>query len=186
MAKHAFALVEDTFAEFLAGDLLVKPAEHPWERQHYYALRRAVFSEEQQLMAQDKDANDFQAIPIVAVAHQCGMPERVIGAVRVYQTQPGTWYGGRLCVEHQYRRQGMIGKALVNEAVCQAIDLGCQRFLATVQQANESYFHSLHWDTLQAMDLLGRPHCLMQARLDCYPFMPRQSALLRKKVRCHG
>lgn len=186
MAEHAFALIDDWFAEFLAGDMLVKPALEPWERQHYFALRRAVFSDEQHLLVQDKDAHDFQAIPIVAVAHHCGMPEQVIGAVRIYPTDPGVWYGGRLCVQREYRRHGMIGKALVNEAVSRAIDLGCQTFLATVQQANEGYFQSLHWDTLKAIDLLGHPHCLMEARLDCYPFMPRQTALLRSKAGQHG
>jgi putative N-acetyltransferase (TIGR04045 family) len=185
MADHAFALIDDSFAEFLAGDMLVKPAGEPWERQHYYALRHAVFSDEQQLLAQDKDEKDFAAIPIVAVTHHCGMPEQVIGAVRIYQTEPGLWYGGRLCVQRQYRRHATIGKALVNEAVSRAIDLGCQTFLATVQQANESYFHSLHWVTLEAISLLGQPHCLMQARLDCYPFMPRQTALLRKQAGRH-
>ena len=185
MAEHAFALVDGTFSEFLAGDLLVKPADQAWERQHYFNLRRAVFSDEQQLLAQDKDEKDFQAIPIVAVAHHCGMPEQVIGAVRIYQTEPGVWYGGRLCVERQYRRHAMIGKALVNEAVSRAIDLGCETFLATVQQANEGYFHSLHWHTLKQLDLLGHPHCLMQAQLARYPFMARQTSLLRKKANPH-
>jgi putative N-acetyltransferase (TIGR04045 family) len=186
MAEHAFALIDGTFPGFLAGDLLVKPAEEAWERQHYYALRRAVFSDEQQLLAQDKDEKDFQAIPIVAIAHHCGMPERVIGAVRIYESEPGLWYGGRLCVDRQYRRHAMIGKALVNEAVARALDLGCQRFLATVQHSNESYFHGLHWDTLDSLELLGQPHCLMQAQLDRYPFMARQIALLSKKVNRHG
>ncbi|WP_241002281.1 hypothetical protein [Pseudomonas viridiflava] len=83
MAEHAFALIDGTFKDFLAGDMLVKPADEAWERRHYYALRRAVFSKEQQLLAQDKDENDFKALPTVAVAHHCGMPERVIGGVRI-------------------------------------------------------------------------------------------------------
>lgn len=184
MAEHAFALSDDTFADFLAGDLLVKPASETWERNGYYALRRAVFSQEQRLLEQDKDELDFQALPIVAVASHCGMPERVIGAVRIYTPEPGTWYGGRLCVERDYRRHGMIGKALVNEAVSRAKDLGCQSFLATVQQANEGYFHSLHWHSLHAIELLGQPHVLMQAQLNRYPLMPRQIALKpRRSVR---
>ena len=181
MAEHAFALTADTFADFLADDLLVKPATEAWERSGYYALRRAVFSDEQRLMEQDKDERDFQAIPIVAVAHHCGMPEQVIGAVRIYTCEPGVWYGGRLCVERAYRRHGMIGKALVNEAVSRAIDLGCQTFLATVQTSNESYFHSLHWVSLEPIELLGQPHVLMQAQLSHYPFMPRQVALSRRR-----
>ncbi|CAH0648376.1 MULTISPECIES: MSMEG_0567/Sll0786 family nitrogen starvation N-acetyltransferase [Pseudomonas] len=185
MAEHAFALTGDTFNDFLAGELLVKPATEAWERSGYYTLRRAVFSEEQRLLEQDKDARDFQAIPIVAVTHQFGMPEHVVGAVRIYSESPGTWYGGRLCVERAYRRHGMIGKALVNEAVSRAIDLGCQTFLATVQQANEGYFHNLHWDTLEPIVLLGRPHVLMQARLDQYPFLTRQVALTRRRSPRH-
>ena len=186
MAEHVFALIDETFCDFLAGELLVKPADQAWEREDYYGLRREVFCEEQQLLAQDKDENDFQAIAIVAVAYHCGMPERVIGAVRIYQAEPGLWYGGRLCVERQYRRHSMIGKALVNEAVSRAIDLGCHTFLATVQLANESYFRALHWQTLGSMDLLGQPHNLMQAHLGCYPLMPRHTALARKAVRRHG
>ncbi len=186
MAEHAFALSEDTFRDFLADDLLVKPASETWERSGYYALRRTVFCEEQRLLEKDKDERDFQAIPIVAIAHHCGMPEQVIGAVRIYQTEPSVWFGGRLCVERAYRRHGMIGKALVNEAVSRAIDLGCQTFLATVQVANQQYFHGLHWQTLEAIELLGQPHMLMQADLDCYPFMRRQVALTPRRSRCHG
>nr|GFD58430.1 hypothetical protein [Tanacetum cinerariifolium] len=59
MAEHAYAIVNSTFADFLAGDLLVKPAEQAWEKADYYALRRAVFSREQQLFSQDKDDRDF-------------------------------------------------------------------------------------------------------------------------------
>ena len=80
----------------------------------------------------------------------------------------------------------MIGKALVNEAVSKALDLGCHTFLATVQHANEDYFQSLHWETLKEMSLLGQPHCLMQARLEHYPFMARQTALLGRTVNRNG
>jgi hypothetical protein len=34
MAEHAFALIDDCFADFLAGELRVKPASEAWERQH--------------------------------------------------------------------------------------------------------------------------------------------------------
>lgn len=185
MADSAFALVDDHFAPFLAGDLLVKPASEPWEQREYYALRQAVFADEQQLLAQDKDSHDFQAIPIVALTHACGMADQVVGAVRIYQQEPGLWYGGRLCVARAYRRHHMIGRALVNEAVSRAIELGCQTFLATVQAQNEAYFHSLHWQTLEHIELLGQPHALMQAQLPRYPFMPRQVSLLPLKVRRH-
>lgn len=185
-ATNLFAWVNDSFASFLAGDLLVKPANEPWERQAYFALRREVFCDEQQLLAQDKDAHDFQAIAIVALASSCGMADQVVGAVRIYESSPGHWFGGRLCVAPAYRRHRMIGKALINEAVSRAAELGCTLFQATVQVANEGYFQGLHWHTLAPLELLGQPHCLMQADLGKYPFMPRQVSLLPAGARRHG
>ena len=186
MANLAFALVDSTFEPFRAGELLVKPASESWEKQAYFALRRAVFSDEQQLLAQDKDHHDFQAIAIVALAGSCGMADQVVGAVRIYQAEPGLWFGGRLCVAPAYRRHSMIGKALVNEAVSRAKELGCEVFRATVQAQNEAYFHALHWQTLDPLELLGQPHCLMQASLADYPLMPRQVSLLPLRSNRHA
>jgi putative N-acetyltransferase (TIGR04045 family) len=185
MQNLAFALVDSTFEPFRAGELVVKPACEYWEKQAYFALRRSVFSDEQQLLAQDKDSHDFQAIAIVALAGSCGMADQVVGAVRIYQPEPGVWFGGRLCVAPAYRRHSMIGKALVNEAVSRAIELGCKTFRATVQANNEAYFHGLHWQTLEHMQLLGQPHCLMQADLASYPLMPRQVSLRSLKAKRH-
>lgn len=185
MPNSAFALVDSTFEPFRSGELLVKPASESWEKQAYFALRRSVFSDEQQLLAQDKDSHDFQAIAIVALAGNCGIVDQVVGAVRIYQPQPGLWFGGRLCVAPAYRRHSMIGKALVNEAVSRAKDLGCDVFRATVQAQNEGYFHSLHWHTLEHLELLGQPHCLMQADMSAYPLMLRQVSLRALKVVRH-
>ena len=171
----AFDLHINDFIEpaFVPADIQVKPVSEAWERQSYFALRKRVFSQEQQLLLRDRDTHDFQAIGIVAIANICGMADQVVGAVRIYQAEAGLWYGGRLCVAPAYRHHHDIGKALINEAVARAIDLGCMRFLATVQVSNEHYFQQLHWQTLEQITLLGRPHCLMQAELTHYPFMPR-------------
>jgi len=186
MPNLAFALVDSTFEPFRAGELLVKPASEQWEKQAYFALRRSVFSDEQQLLVQEKDRHDFQAIAIVALAGNCGISDQVVGAVRIYQPEPGLWFGGRLCVAPAYRRHSMIGKALVNEAVSRAKELGCEVFRATVQTQNENYFHGLGWHTLEQLELLGQPHCLMQADLPSYPLMPRQVSLRALKVVRHG
>ncbi|MCL5043400.1 MAG: GNAT family N-acetyltransferase [Gammaproteobacteria bacterium] len=186
MADHLFALTEDSFPDFRADDVLVKAASEAWEKAEYFALRRRVFSEEQQLLPQDKDQHDFQAIPIVALAYQCGMPNAVVGAVRIFQPEPGLWYGGRLCVAADYRRHGMIGTALINEAVSRAKDIGCERFLATVQLGNEAYFQRLYWHTLEHIELLGQPHAVMQVELQHYPFMPREISLLPLRAHRHG
>ncbi|MGY2857676.1 putative N-acetyltransferase (TIGR04045 family) [Pseudomonas tolaasii] len=159
MPNLAFALVDSTFEPFRAGELVVKPASEHWEKQAYFTLRRSVFSDEQQLLVQDKDRHDFQAIAIVALAGNCGIADQVVGAVRIYQPEPGLWFGGRLCVAPAYRRHSMIGKALVNEAVSRAKELGCEVFRATVQAQNEVYFHGLRWQTLEQLELLGHPHC---------------------------
>ncbi|MEH6564797.1 MAG: MSMEG_0567/Sll0786 family nitrogen starvation N-acetyltransferase [Halopseudomonas sp.] len=186
MAEHSFVLTEDSFPDYRADDVLVKVASEAWEKAEYFGLRRQVFSAEQQLLQQDKDEHDFQAIPIVALASQCGMPNAVVGAVRIYQPEPGLWYGGRLCVAPAYRRHSMIGTALINEAVSRARDIGCDRFLATVQICNEDYFRRLHWNTLEHIALLGQPHAVMQVSLQHYPFMPRQVSLLPLRARQHG
>lgn len=156
------------------------------ERRQYYALRQAVFSEEQKLFTQDRDADDFRAVAIVALAHCCGMADRVVGAVRIYPRGDRLWYGGRLCVASEYRQHRLIGKALINEAVTRAKDAGCQRFLATVQLQHEAYFNRLHWRTLDSLELLGVPHRLMQADLARYPFMPRRALPLPPPAPPHG
>ncbi|WP_395853294.1 MSMEG_0567/Sll0786 family nitrogen starvation N-acetyltransferase [Cystobacter fuscus] len=184
--RASFALVSDTFEPWRAGDLRVKPASEAWERADYYALRRAVFVGEQRLLEQDRDTRDFQAIPIVAVAHACGMADRVVGAVRIYEDEDGLWYGGRLCVAREYRHHARIGQALVNEAVARARELGCRAFRATVQAANETWFQRLHWHSLERLELLGQPHVLMQAELERYPFLPRWNGSPPREEHRHG
>ncbi|WNG22770.1 GNAT family N-acetyltransferase [Cystobacter fuscus] len=186
MMRASFALVSDTFEPWRAGDLRVKPASEAWERADYYALRRAVFVGEQRLLEQDRDTRDFQAIPIVAVAHACGMADRVVGAVRIYEDEDGLWYGGRLCVAREYRHHARIGQALVNEAVARARELGCRAFRATVQAANETWFQRLHWHSLERLELLGQPHVLMQAELERYPFLPRWNGSPPREEHRHG
>nr|WP_100548287.1 MULTISPECIES: MSMEG_0567/Sll0786 family nitrogen starvation N-acetyltransferase [unclassified Pseudomonas] len=186
MALSNLEWLGEADSPYIAGDLRVKPASEAWERHQYYALRQAVFADEQRLLARDRDEHDFRAIPIVALAHSCGEADRVVGAVRIYEQEPGLWYGGRLCVEPLYRRQGMLGKALINEAVSLALDIGCMCFLATVQAQNEAYFRRLHWQTLEHIELLGRPHALMEANLASYPFMPRRVSLRTLRGLRHG
>lgn len=182
MAKHAFALVDDYFQDFRSHHIRVKVASSAWERQGYFHLRRETFAREQNILPEhdEIDAQDFQAIAIIALASSWSIGDEVVGAVRIYrdlsQSDENTWYGGRLCVSRAYRGHRGIGKALINEAVARAKDLGCQRFLANVQAQNATYFESLHWQSLNTLELAGRPHVHMQAQLKAYPFMPRDRA----------
>lgn len=179
MAKLHYALIDDQFSEFKSAHVRVRVAKSKWEKQGYYDLRKRTFALEQKILPEEeKDAQDFRAIPIVALSSSWSIGDAVVGAVRIYELadEPGTWYGGRLCVARKYRGHLSIGKALINEAVSRAIDLGCTKFLANVQKQNETYFKNVHWKTVEEIEVAGRPHVHMEADLPSYPFMPRDPA----------
>lgn len=145
-------------------------AHEPWQLAAYFQLRREIFAAEQGLFAEsDRDHFDEHARAIVAQGEIAGMPDRVVGVVRIYQEGRDTWFGGRLGVARAYRRVGAVGTALITEAVSTAHAWGCKRFLATVQAANARYFEHHHFCRLEALELLGRQHFLMQADLERYP-----------------
>lgn len=157
----------------LSTQFAAQLAVERWQLDAYWRLRRAIFAEEQGLFHDhDEDEHDAHALPIVAVSSSSGMPERVVGVVRIFEAGPGVWYGGRLGVEREYRRCGAIGTALIAQAVRSAHALGCSRFLATVQEQNVRYFERHHFVSRECVDVLGRRHRLMQADLDSYPPLP--------------
>lgn len=133
----------------------------------YFALRHAIFTEEQQLFTgNDVDEFDEIAYPIVAISLDL---QQVVGVVRIYEVEPGVWYGGRLGTHRDYRQGWQIGKGLIYKAVTTAHNWGCQQFLATVQLPNVRFFQRLHWQSLQELTICDRPHHLMQADLNFYP-----------------
>lgn len=134
------------------------------------ALRQAVFCAEQGIFAgDDVDNIDNTATHIVAIACIAGLPDRVVGTVRIHTEKPGVWWGSRLAVDQDYRKQGSLGAALIRLAVCSAHARGCNTFLAQVQSRNQLLFRRLHWKSLQELSIHNRPHYLMQADLDWYP-----------------
>ncbi|MEM9272402.1 MAG: MSMEG_0567/Sll0786 family nitrogen starvation N-acetyltransferase [Cyanobacteria bacterium P01_F01_bin.143] len=136
------------------------------EIEAYFSLRQEIFCREQGLFeSSDRDDYDSIAYPIIAI----DINEQVIGVVRIYETQPGLWYGGRLGTHPDYRRGWKIGKGLINKAVTTANTWGCDRFLATVQLPNVRFFQRLHWQSIKEISLRDRPHHLMEAELDFYP-----------------
>ena len=156
-------------------------AREPWQVAAYFALRREIFAREQGLFAEcDRDRFDDCASPIVAQGEIAGMPDGVVGVVRIYPDGGDTWYGGRLGVARPYRRVGAVGTALITEAVSTAHAWGCKRFFATVQEANARYFEHHHFRRLEALELHGRVHFLMQADLTHYP--PRLSSAWRLRA----
>ncbi|MBD2022627.1 GNAT family N-acetyltransferase [Leptolyngbya sp. FACHB-36] len=144
-----------------------KLATAPEEVAAYFSLRRSIFAEEQQLFeGDDSDDIDSIAYPIVALAANT---QQVVGVVRIYQVEPGVWYGGRLGTHPDYRRGWQIGKGLIYKAVTTANTWGCKQFLATVQLQNVRFFQRLHWQSRQEITVCDRPHHLMEADLSFYP-----------------
>jgi putative N-acetyltransferase (TIGR04045 family) len=133
----------------------------------YFALRHSIFVEEQGVFA-DNDMDDFDAIAYPIIATKTNTID-VVGIVRIYESEPGLWYGGRLGVHQDFRRVGQIGKGLIYKAVTTANTWGCHRFLATVQLQNVRFFQRLHWTSLDEMVICDRPHHLMEADLNYYP-----------------
>jgi putative N-acetyltransferase (TIGR04045 family) len=147
-----------------------KLATTPSEIAAYFALRRAIFSQEQQLFSEDdRDEWDETAYPIVAIAHDVDGTPNIVGVVRIYELEPGLWYGGRLGTHPDYRKGWQIGKGLIYKAVTTANTWGCQQFLATVQPQNVRFFQRLHWRSLQEKVVCDRLHHLMEADLAYYP-----------------
>ncbi|WP_086932108.1 MSMEG_0567/Sll0786 family nitrogen starvation N-acetyltransferase [Agarilytica rhodophyticola] len=178
MATQNYALIDDVFTPFKSAHLKIKVAKSAWEKQGYFQLRKQIFSQEQKLLPNnEKDAEDFRAIAIIALANAWSIGDDIVGAVRIFQSQHevNTWYGGRLCVNQTYRRHLGIGKALINEAVSLAKDQGCENFLANVQVQNEKYFQQLYWQSIESCDIAGHPHILMKAQMDKYPIMSRDT-----------
>lgn len=143
-------------------------AQSSAEVEAYFALRQAIFCQEQALFNDhDQDNKDAIAHPIVAIDSQAN--NQVVGVVRIYESQPKIWYGGRLGVHPDYRPVGRIGKGLIYKAVTTAHTWGCQRFLATVQLPNVCFFQRQHWHSLEELLIRDRPHHLMEADLTFYP-----------------
>ena len=109
------------------------------------------------------------ASPIVARALWGVYADAVVGTVRIHEEAPGLWWGSRLAVCEQHRGVGALGRALIRLAVSSATARGCTRFLAHVQDQNVLLFRHLRWQTIERVELHGRPHHRMEADLSYYP-----------------
>lgn len=166
---HDAGLWGGAVAPFLSSHVTAQIASEPWQHIGYLALRRAIFVDEQGMFdVSDVDEHDGIATPIVVLGHSGGMPDEVIGGVRIYPTGGGIWFGGRLGVHPRYRARGGVGGALIFAAVSTAHACGCTRFLATVQEPNVGYFERHCFTSMRPVDVCGHPHRLMEADLAFY------------------
>jgi putative N-acetyltransferase (TIGR04045 family) len=160
----------DRLETYLSTTIAAHIASEAWQLDAYFRLRSAVFAEEQRLFDRsDVDEHDAHATAIVAVDHMAGMADEVVGTVRIYPTESGTWFGGRLGVSRRYRSRRSVGTSLICAAVSTACAWGCERFLATIQLQNVGYFEQHHFATVAPVDVCGKPHHLMQADLSAFP-----------------
>lgn len=169
-------LVVDNFIQdfqmspYVPVEYRVKWATYDWEKKQAYQIRRDVFCAEQGIFnADDRDTTDDRAQLLVALTCIAGMPEQVVGTVRIHEDEPGLWFGSRLAVHQDFRSQGKLGATLIKLAVTSANAIGCHTFLAHVQSQNVPLFRRLYWHVLTQETILDRSHHLMQANLDKYP-----------------
>jgi putative N-acetyltransferase (TIGR04045 family) len=163
----------DEVAHYAPVEFRVREAAQRWERDEAHALRRAVFCIEQGLfVGDDRDAVDDRAQLLVAMSCIGGLPDQVVGTVRIHEASPGVWWGSRLAVHAAFRSQGHLGATLIRLAVARAVAQGCGTFLAHVQAQNEALFHRLHWRSTGALAIHGRPHVEMQPDFAHYPPCP--------------
>jgi len=180
----------DAYPDYKARDFVFKIATTPDELQGYWRLRKEVFCEEQHVFhgADDRDNIDEHAIPIICAILVAGMVDEVVGTVRIDEREPRLWYGSRLCVSASFRRLtqlspgvsvrnhqpvykgfGALGAGLIYKAVSTANAIGCDKFLADVQEQNARFFQRLHWTPLGESQMHGLRHVHMEAELDRYP-----------------
>jgi len=160
--------VSDGLRSEAPDDFACRLARTAREREAYFALRREIFCEEQRVFADDdRDEHDDGAHPIVCLLG-ARADARVVGVVRIWETAPGDWWGGRLGVHRDFRAAATIGRRLVQTAVGTARARGAWRFRATVQRPNVAFFRRLRWRTLEELELFGQAHHLMEADLGRY------------------
>jgi putative N-acetyltransferase (TIGR04045 family) len=165
-------MIFDPLPRYRPGRIDFVLATERWQIAGYHRLRFSIFCQEQDLFHDsDIDEIDRIAYPITAVVHTAGMPDTVVGVVRIYEDpeRPGTWFGGRLGTDPAFRSAGAIGAGLIRKAVSTAHAWGCRQFLAYVQERNERLFQRLHWHTLGRVEHEGLPHAHMEADLNHYP-----------------
>jgi putative N-acetyltransferase (TIGR04045 family) len=141
-------------------NIICRIAETEGELEEAYRIRHEIFVREQKLFKHtDRDSCDKQAVHIVALIN-----DELVGTVRVYEKDKGTWYGGRLAVKKGFR--GRVGAPLVKKAVETVKERKAKRFLAYIQLPSVSFFKRNRWKAVGEVTAYhGVPHQLMEAEL---------------------
>jgi putative N-acetyltransferase (TIGR04045 family) len=120
-----------------------RPAASERELGVHFAVRRAVFVDEQKLFAGDDRDRFDDEVTTLHVVGVCG--GEIGGVVRLYPlAEPGLWKGDRLAVLPPFRH-GLLGAELVRFAVATAGARGGARMIAMIQVPNVRFFTELGW-----------------------------------------
>jgi putative N-acetyltransferase (TIGR04045 family) len=140
----------------MGPDVVVRLCRSERQRAAHFAVRRAVFADEQQMFAgDDRDERDGRITTLHAIGIAGG---RVAGAVRLYPLRERDWKGDRLAVLPE-ARHGALGGRLVRFAVATAGKRGGERMLAMIQLPNVAFFEALGWQRDgRTVAFHGRPH----------------------------
>ena len=156
--------------QFSYSECRIKLAVDGWELREAQALRNKVFVVEQGIFqTSDHDLFDNSAYTLVATTGMLGIPDAVVGTVRIHEQEPGVWMGSRLAVDQSFRSDKGLGKALIRMAVGSARARGCKAFYANVQLQNLALFQKLGWQAVGKVTVHGVEHMFMQVNLDLYP-----------------
>jgi putative N-acetyltransferase (TIGR04045 family) len=97
-------MIIESYNRYSPVDFVFQIARTREELDAYWKLRREIFCEEQAIFqGTDRDAVDTNAIPIICRSLIAGMPDSVVGVVRIDEREPGIWYGSRLGVKADFR-----------------------------------------------------------------------------------
>jgi putative N-acetyltransferase (TIGR04045 family) len=138
------------------SDVLVRLCRSESQCAAHYAVRRAVFVDEQEMFAgDDRDERDARITTLHAIGIAGGL---VAGTVRLYPLRERDWKGDRLAVLPE-ARHGALGARLVRFAVATAGKRGGERMVAMIQLPNVAFFESLGWKRDgRTAAFHGRPH----------------------------
>lgn len=143
-------------------DYLVRFASTPEDRDAAFALRRAVFEEEQNIPRPlDRDAHDFNADHVVALDAQ----GRCVGTGRIVRLDTRTAQVGRQATAPSHRGKG-VGAAVLDDLERMARLRGVLELVVHAQLPAESFYAKRGFvregDVFQEQ---GVPHVLMRKRL---------------------
>jgi predicted GNAT family N-acyltransferase len=143
-------------------DFLVRFASSAEDRDAAYALRKAVFEEEQQLpRVLDRDALDFNADHVVAFDEK----GRCVGTCRMIRTDSRTCQIGRIAVAADQRRRG-VAAAMLSALERMARLRGISELAVASQLGSEPFFRDNGYARAgEVFQDSGVPHVPMRKNL---------------------